>query len=633
MNAPVSPLVASPQPLRPRPLVRIVIVGHVDHGKSTLIGRLLHETGSLPDGKMEQLKAVSARRGMSFEWAFLLDALQTERDQGITIDTSQIRFRTASRDIVLIDTPGHTEFLRNMITGASQADAALLLIDTSEGVREQTRRHCHLLQLLGVRQIAVVINKMDRVNFDPARFATIKTEIVGQLHQLGLMPTAVIPISARNGDGVAKHTSSTAWYSGPAVLEVLDSFAPARPDAELPLRLPVQAVYKFDDRRIIAGRVETGRICVGDDIVVAPTGQRARIRAIEAWPAPDRSAASQTASAGQSVGITLDSEIFVDRGHVISPASTPAKAVQRLQARVFWLQQAPLESGSNLTVRIGTAEVRGQVTAIAKAIDPGQLSAQGADAIAQNHVGEIEITLAQPLAGDIHDLNPRTGRIVLETAGHIGGGGILLATDEAKPKIPAQADIIPVPSAVAGGETAERFGHRGAVIWFTGLPASGKSTLARAPERRLFARGGMPILLDGDTLRTGLNSDLGFSRADRAENVRRLAEVAAHLSKSGIIAIVAAVSPQAEDRARARQIVGPDFYEIHVAAPLDVCESRDPKGHYRKARSGALASFTGVGSDYEAPSNPDLRINTAERAVDYAIADIETLLARRDVLR
>ena len=631
MNALLSHPVSSAQQVLPRPLVRIVIVGHVDHGKSTLIGRLLHETGSLPDGKMEQLRAVSARRGMPFEWAFLLDALQTERDQGITIDTSQIRFRTASRDFVLIDAPGHTEFLRNMITGAAQADAALLLVDASEGVREQTRRHGYLLQLLGVRQIAVVINKMDRVNFDAERFREIESEITAHLRGLGLEPAAIIPISARQGDGVARHTSQTAWYSGPSVLDALDHFAPARPAAELALRLPVQAIYKFDERRIIAGRVETGRIAVGDDIVVVPTGQRARVRAIEAWPAPDKSNAPQSAKAGQSVGITLDRELFVDRGHVIALAANAPSAIQRLHARVFWLQATPLKAGASVTVRIATGEVRGKVTAIDKAVDPGQLATEGTDAIAQNHVGEIEITLSQPLAGDIHDVNPRTGRVVLETGGHIGGGGILLTIDEAKAE-GAGSNVVPVQSGIGIGEAERRFGHRGAVIWFTGLPASGKSTLARALERRIFERGGVPVLLDGDTLRTGLNSDLGFSREDRAENVRRLAEVAAHLSKSGLIAIVAAVSPHAEDRARARQIAGEDFFEIHVSAPLDVCEQRDPKGHYRKARAGGIASFTGIDAGYEAPANPQLAIDTAARGIDESLAGIEALLGRRGVL-
>src|SRR5262245_11735464 len=270
MNVPVSAPRPPVSPIEVRAGVRIVVVGHVDHGKSTLIGRLLHETGNLPDGKLDMLKAVSARRGMPFEWSFLLDALQTERDQGITIDTSQIVLRTTLRDIVLIDAPGHAEFLRNMITGAAQADAALLLVDAGEGVRDQTRRHGYLLHLLGIHQVAVVINKMDRVDFDEHRFHEIEAEIVGHLSSLGLTATAIIPISARQGDGVARRTASIAWHTGPTVLDVLDRFAPARPAGELPLRIPVQAVYKFDDRRIIAGRIETGRIVIGDEVVTMP---------------------------------------------------------------------------------------------------------------------------------------------------------------------------------------------------------------------------------------------------------------------------------------------------------------------------------------------------------------------------
>src|SRR6266700_4034196 len=250
----VSHPVASPAPALKRPLVRIVIVGHVDHGKSTLIGRLLYETGSLPDGKLETLKAVSARRGMPFEWSFLLDALQTERDQGITLDTSQIRFRTPSRDFVLIDAPGHAEFLRNMITGAAQADAALLIVDAVEGIRDQTRRHAYMLQLLGIRQVAVIINKMDRIDFDPERFESLRTDVLSYLTDLGLNPTSVVPISARLGDGVSRRSGSLAWHNGPTVLEALDEFRAMHAAAGLPFRMPVQAIYKVDDRRIVAGR-------------------------------------------------------------------------------------------------------------------------------------------------------------------------------------------------------------------------------------------------------------------------------------------------------------------------------------------------------------------------------------------
>jgi phosphoadenylyl-sulfate reductase (thioredoxin) len=427
MNILVSNPTASPLPQRA--LVRIVIVGHVDHGKSTLIGRLLHETGSLPDGKLDSLKAVSARRGMPFEWSFLLDSLQTERDQGITIDTSQIRFRTLSRDILLIDAPGHAEFLRNMITGAAQADAAILIIDATEGVRDQTRRHGYLLHLLGVRQVAVVVNKMDRVNYDAGRFHEIEREITGYLTGLGMTPTAVIPISARNGDGVAQRSPNIAWHNGPTVLEALDQFSAALHPQDLTLRLPVQAVYKFDDRRIIAGRVESGRITVGDEIRILPGAKFAVVKSIEAWPVPNEAQTPRDASAGQSIGITLDRELFIERGNVVSLTSAPISAGRSVRARVFWLDQTPLAVGTPLVVRLGTAETRGIVGAIDKAVDPGQLTPATAATIAQNHVGEIEISLAQALAGDPHTINPFTGRLVLELDGRIAGGGLVLAME------------------------------------------------------------------------------------------------------------------------------------------------------------------------------------------------------------
>lgn len=611
----------------PRAQLRIVIVGHVDHGKSTLVGRLLHETGSLPDGKLEMLKAVSARRGMPFEWSFLLDALQTERDQGITIDTTQIRFRTPSREIVLIDAPGHAEFLRNMITGASQADAAVLIIDALEGVRDQTRRHGYLLHLLGVRQVAVVINKMDRVGFARERFEEISREITAHLTGLGVTPAAVIPISAREGDGVAARTPAIAWYAGPTVVEALDQLAPARRLDELPLRLPVQAIYKFDDRRIVAGRIEAGTLKSGDEIVIMPAGKIARIRTVEGWPKTPLSASQ---GAGRSVGITLDRELFVERGDIIAHAATAPRDTRRLKARVFWLHDAPLQAGATIMVRLGTKDSRATVVAIENAVDPGDLESVGTTAIARNHVGEIDISLAQPIAVDPYAENARTGRLVIEVNGRIAGGGLVLSVEAGQREAPV--DIVPVESALRPEERSARYGHGGAVLWFTGLPGAGKSTLARALERKLFSRGGAPVLLDGDTLRAGLNGDLGFTPKDRAENIRRLAEIATHLARNGHIAIVAAVSPAADDRANARRIAGDLFREVYVATPAEVCEDRDPKGHYAKARAGNIQNFTGIGRDYEPPTAAELTIDTSGRSIADAAEAIEGLLLRSGVL-
>ncbi|RJF77706.1 adenylyl-sulfate kinase [Rhodopseudomonas palustris] len=627
MNLAVSPASLTTPNGTTRPLVRIVIVGHVDHGKSTLVGRLLHETGSLPDGKLEMLKAVSARRGMPFEWSFLLDALQTERDQGITIDTTQISFRTRSRDVVLIDAPGHAEFLRNMITGASQADGAVLIIDALEGVRDQTRRHGYLLHLLGIKQVAVVVNKMDRVDFSADRFKAISDEITDHLTSLGVTPTAVIPISARDGDGVAERTDNIRWYQGPTVVEALDALTPSQPLDQLALRLPVQAIYKFDDRRIVAGRIESGRLQAGDDIVIMPAGKIARIKSVESWPVTP---VAGPQGAGRSVGITLDRELFVERGDVIAHAGSAPRDTRRLRARIFWLHDQPLEAGASILVRLGTRETRATVVAIEKAVDPGDLGSVAAKAIARNHVGEIDLSLAQPVAADPAETFPRTGRLVIEVGGRIAGGGLVLSVDAGQRA--ATADIVPVESALRPEERAARFRHTGAVLWFTGLPGSGKSTLAKAIERRLFDRGGSPILLDGDTLRAGLNSDLGFSPEDRAENIRRLAEIAAHLAANGHVAIVAAVSPALDDRAAARRIAGEHFREIYVATPAEVCEQRDPKGHYAKARAGALQNFTGIGNDYQPPVASELTIDTSAHSVAEAADQVEAMLASSGIL-
>ena len=627
MNMTVTPSMSSTPNGTTRPQVRIVIVGHVDHGKSTLVGRLLHETGSLPEGKLEMLQAVSARRGMPFEWSFLLDALQTERDQGITIDTTQIRFRTKSRDVVLIDAPGHAEFLRNMITGASQADAAVLIIDALEGVRDQTRRHGYLLHLLGIRQVAVVVNKMDRVDFSAARFAEISDEISAHLIGLGVTPSAVIPISARDGDGVAEHTPRINWYVGPTVVEALDALEPARPLEQLALRLPVQAIYKFDDRRIVAGRIESGHLATGDEIVVMPKGKVAKIKSVESWPVTP---VNEIQTAGRSVGITLDRELFIERGDVIAHIGSSPRDTRRIRARIFWLHDKPLVPGAAILVRLGTKETRATVVAIEKAVDPGELSSMETQSIARNHVGEIDIALAQALAADPFTDNPRTGRLVIEVHGRIAGGGLVLSADAGQRAVPV--NIVPVESALRPDERSARYRHTGAVIWMTGLPGSGKSTLARALESRLFANGGSPILLDGDTLRAGLNKDLGFIPADRTENIRRLAEVASHLARNGHIAIVAAVSPAAEDRAAARRIADTAFREIYIATPVEVCESRDPKGHYAKARAGALHAFTGIGNDYQPPAASELTIDTSISSVTEATDEIERMLVRSGIL-
>ncbi|GBD41931.1 Bifunctional enzyme CysN/CysC [bacterium HR39] len=602
-----------------RPLP-IVVVGHVDHGKSTLVGRLLHDTGSLPEGKVEEVRASCERRGMPFEWAFVLDALQAERDQGITIDTTQIRFRSAKRPYVIIDAPGHKEFLKNMVTGAARAEAAVLVVDAEEGVREQSRRHGYLLRLLGIPQIAVVVNKMDLVGWSAERFGEVAEELRAYLEGLGVEPAAFVPVSAREGDNLVRHSPRMAWYQGPTVLGVLDSFEPLPRPVDRPLRMPVQDVYKFDRRRIIAGRIESGRLKVGDEIVFSPSNKTARVKSIEAWNVPER---PEEAVAGESIGITLDEQIFVERGEIVSHVENAPMETTVFRGRLFWLGQKPLEVGGTYTLRLGTAEARVRVEKIERVIDTTDLSGRPAERIERFGAGEVILRADRMLALDPFESNPVTGRFVLvEDYVPVGGGIVSMEgyPDQRHLFQRRATNIHAVGHAVSREARAARNGHRGGVLWFTGLSGAGKSTLALALEKELFRKGYQVYVLDGDNIRSGLNADLGFAPEDRAENIRRVGEVAALFADAGMIAISAFISPYRADRERARR-AAPEgaFHEIYVSAPLEVCEQRDPKGLYRKARAGEIPEFTGVSSPYEPPENPELVVPTHELSFEECL--------------
>lgn len=409
--------------------LNVVIVGHVDHGKSTLIGRMLHETGSLPEGKLEATARACREAGREFEFAFLLDALEEERDQGITIDTARIRFRAGRRDCVIIDAPGHKEFLKNMVSGAAAAEAALLLIDAEEGVQEQSRRHGYLLKLLGIRQIAVVINKMDLVNYCSDAFGSIRDQYLEFLQQAGIAARFVIPVSASLGDNITMLSDRTPWYNGPTVLEALDLFEPRVPREDAPLRLPVQDVYKFDRRRIIAGRIESGSIREGDQIVFSPSGHRGAVKTIERW----QSSRNGAAVAGESIGITLSEQLFIERGDIVSHPDDVPTSSRLLQANVFWLGDRHLTPGRGYVLKLATQEVECQVSSISGVLDTSTLASVGAGAseVAKNEVATVGIELKKPVAYDSFSGVVETGRFVIVDDKDVAGGGIITQTDVA----------------------------------------------------------------------------------------------------------------------------------------------------------------------------------------------------------
>jgi len=618
--------------------LRVVFVGHVDHGKSTLIGRIFYDTKSLPDGKVEQIQAACREEGMEFEYAFLLDALLEEQEQNITIDTTQIQFRTEKRPYVIIDAPGHKEFLKNMITGAASADAAVLLIAANEGVREQSRRHGYLLSLLGIRQVVVAVNKMDLVGFSESVFDSVVREYKAFLTQIGLSARTFVPISARAGLNVAERVpqgSGTgevpmSWYTGPTITDMLDQFDAPKPVHDLPLRLPIQDVYRFDHRRIIAGRIETGSLRVGDALIFSPNNKVSTVASIENWHGP----AKDHALAGESVSLTLTEQIFVGRGHVASHTTDVPIESNRFKARLFWMGKRHLQMGQRYKLKLATQELEAEITSIERIIDASTLDevAHGRDYVARNDVAEVTLQTRGALVMDNADRIALMGRFVIVDQRQVAGGGIIFGgvyTDRTKVK---SKNIFWSEGVVTADRRALRNGHRGAIIWMTGLSGSGKSTISQALERELFNMSMHVYVLDGDNIRHGLNSNLGFSPEDRVENIRRVAEVARLIADAGLIAVTAFISPYRIDRRRAREIAlegGVDFVEIYINAPMEVCEQRDPKGLYKKARSGEIKEFTGVSAPYEPPEAPELTLHTDRETLEESVARVVEFLRPR----
>ena len=612
--------------------LRVVIVGHVDHGKSTLVGRLFHDTGALPDGKLEAIRAMCERRGMPFEWAFLMDAFQSERDQGITIDTAQIWLRSELRDYVIIDAPGHREFIKNMITGASSADAALLMIDASHGIQQQSRLHGFLINLLGIKQVAVVINKMDLVGFSANHYEEIRATYARYLAGLGAKADYVVPVSARDGDNLVRRSARMPWYEGPTLMEALDSFRAAPRPVDLPLRLPVQDIYKFDQRRIIVGRVESGKVAVGDRLLFSPSNKLATVATIEGW---NRPAPALQALAGESVGLTLDEQIFIERGEVASQPENPPVLTSVFRGRIIWLGRGNLRRDAEYRLKLCTLDVPVTVQAVERVYDTEDLSIHEASEVGRHGVADVILRSRAMMALDEAQSIASTGRFVLTDGHNIVAGGLVDMDgypDQRQSVTVRSSNLSRVDHRVTADARVMRNGHKGGVLWFTGLSGAGKSTIAMEVERRLFQKGYLVYVLDGDNVRNGLNANLGFSPEDRAENIRRIGEVAALFADAGMIAITAFISPYRADRQRARSAAKSSFHEIYVKADVATCEKRDPKGLYKRARRGEIAEFTGISAPYEEPEAAEFVVDTGALSVEDSVRSVVDYVARNFAL-
>jgi bifunctional enzyme CysN/CysC len=592
--------------------LRVITVGHVDHGKSTLLGRLLYDTDSLSHEQKQALElAVFDEKGM--ELSFLLDAFREEQTQNITIDTTQLVFRTPQRSYVLIDAPGHQEFLKNMIAGATRADIALLLIDVKEGIQAQTRRHLQFLSLLGIEQIIVLLNKMDLVHREESIFAARAEEIKKLFHHHKLSPQQIIPIVARSGENLVERSIQMPWYQGPTVLEALETMRSAPELENKPLRLMVQDVYRFNEKRLIVGRVESGTLRVGEEIVFWPGQKTSRVRSIEEWGSAQQ---PQHAVAGKSVAITLEDPLFVERGHIGSTKPEPPLEAREISAQIFWLDPEPLLLNRSITIQLGTERMQGRVIEVVSA---------KTNLIMQHDMVDVKIHFTQPLIYDCYEEIAPMGRFAIIFQERLAGGGVITSGRRLSPRF--RGDVV---SRRPVSQSEATFRHRGAVLWLTGLSGSGKSTIARGLEARLQQRAMATVILDGDHLRQGLCSDLNFSMTDRSENIRRTGEVAKLFAEAGLVAICALISPLSADRERVKASCLRDgilFKEIFVDAPLKVCEARDPRGLYQKARCGEMEQFTGISSPYESPTAADAHLLTAHASCEESIDQLDEMVS------
>ena len=609
-------------------LMRFITCGSVDDGKSTLIGRLLYESKMIFEDQLTALEQDSKKvgtQGENIDFALLVDGLAAEREQGITIDVAYRFFTTEHRKFIVADTPGHEQYTRNMATGASTADLAVLLIDARQGVLTQTKRHAFIASQLGVRHIVLAVNKMDLVDYSENIFNEIVEDFKAFAAQLDIPNLHAIPVSALVGDNVVDGSRFMHWYEGPSLLGYLEGVDVEAEETSLPFRMPVQWVNRPDlDFRGYAGRIAGGIIRPEDDIRVLPSGKQSKIARIVTMDSDLDEAVS-----GQSVTLTLTDEIDISRGDVIATSETPPEISDQFDTTIIWLSEEPMLPGRSYRMKTSSRLVSATVNAPKHKTDVNTLQKLPAKTLQLNEIGNCTLAVDRPIAFDSYAENRQTGSFILidrMTNNTVGMGMINFPLRRA-------ANIHWQNLDINKAANAEQKGQNPAVLWFTGLSGSGKSTIANEVQRRLYATGRHSFILDGDNVRHGLNRDLGFTDADRVENIRRVAEVSKLMVEAGLITLVSFISPFRAERELARNLMEEgEFIEIFVNTPLSVAETRDPKGLYKKARAGNLKNFTGIDSPYEAPENPEIEINTAEMSVEDAAERVINGLIERGII-
>lgn len=610
------------------PMLRFLTCGSVDDGKSSLIGRLLYDCQMIADDTLASLEADSRSYGTregEIDLALLVDGLQAEREQGITIDVAYRYFSTAKRKFIVADTPGHEQYTRNMVTGASRADLAVILVDARKGLLRQTHRHTYIANLLGIRHVVLAINKMDLVGFDETVFARITADYRKICQTLGFTAVTPIPVSAIGGDNVATRSTRTPWYDGQSLLEALESADVASDRASAPFRLPVQWVCRPNlDFRGYAGTVASGSVSVGDEIVVLPSS---RTTAVTGILGPSGSIA--TATAGDAIIVQLAGETDISRGDVLCSTQARAETTDQFAADVVWMNQEPLLKGRPYVIRCGTQTAIAQISEIKYHINVETLEHLAGRELDLNEIGVCNISTNKPLVLDAYNDNRETGGFILIdrlTNATVGVGMVRFALRRSH-NIHWQALDI------GKQQRADLKGQKACCLWFTGLSGSGKSTLSNLIEKRLYALGRHTYVLDGDNVRHGLNRDLGFTDGDRVENIRRVVELARLMVDAGLITIVSFISPFRAERKMARERMEEgEFLEIFVDTPVEVCEQRDPKGLYKKARAGELKNFTGISSPYERPEAADVVVNCATEPADVIVERILEELRKRSLI-